>query len=211
MILTHGANSLSQGGGGDFVEIGGRKYKYVQIGNLLWLAENLDYKFSGCDIGPTGSPSTPAAWYYNNDEATYGINGYKCGLLYNWYAVDYLNNHLSELGVPSGWHVPTDGEWTSLANAVGGTSTAGTKLKALDSSVTSSWPSGWNGTDDYGFGVLPAGGYGGSFSNVGSYASFWTTTTSGVGARFRFFRSTAGMYSDVSYMRDAVSVRLVHD
>lgn len=211
MILTHVANSLERGGG-DTVTIGGRAYKTVKIGNQLWMAENLDYKFdvngSQIPIGPTGSPSTPAAWYYNNDEATYSIDGTrKCGLLYNWYAVDYLNNHLSELGVPSGWHVPTDDEWTALANAVGGTSTAGTKLKAANVS----WASSWGGTDDYGFGVLPAGFYGGIFGNVGSYAYFWTITEVGRGVYIRLFDTGAAMNPD-RYLKDVgYSARLVKD
>jgi hypothetical protein len=45
------------------VKIGGRKYPVVKIGNQLWMAENLDWKFNGCDIAPAGSPSTPSAWY----------------------------------------------------------------------------------------------------------------------------------------------------
>ena len=67
------------------VNIGGRDYPYVQIGNQLWLAENLDWKFDGCTIG-TNSLSTIEMLgnYYNNDENTYGVNGNKYGLLYNY-------------------------------------------------------------------------------------------------------------------------------
>lgn len=104
----------------DGVVIGGRMYPTVTIGNQVWLAENLDYKFDGCDIGAAGIPSTPAAWYYDNDEATYGVNGNRYGLLYNQYAVDYLNQHLSELGIPSGWHVPSSTEWQTLISQSGG-------------------------------------------------------------------------------------------
>lgn len=104
--------------------IGGRVYRTVTINGVTWLAENLDYKFSGCGIGGSGTPSTPNAWYYNNDEATYGIDGVrKCGLLYNWHAVKLLNDSRSDL-IP-GWHVPTKDEWTALATAVGGTRVAG--------------------------------------------------------------------------------------
>ena len=125
------------------------------------MAENLDYKFqyngSTLPIGSSGTPTTPAAWYYNNSESDYGIDGtYKCGLLYNWYAAKYLDDNKATL-LPSGWHVPTLSEWNILITAVGGISTAGLKLKASDNSVTSSWPSGWNETDTYGFNSLPAG------------------------------------------------------
>jgi uncharacterized protein (TIGR02145 family) len=194
------------------VEIGGRKYPTVKIGNQLWMAENLDYKFdvngSQIPIGQSGTPSTPAAWYYNNNETDYGIDGtYKCGLLYNWYAAKYLDDNKDTL-LPNGWHVPTDDEWTALANAVGGTSTAGTKLKA--SGV--SWATSWGGTDDYGFGVLPAGiYYNGSFYDIGSRAHFWTVTESGSEAYYRFFNTDATTLSYTTYKYCGLSVRLVKD
>ena len=191
-------------------DIGGRTYRTVNIGGVTWLAENLDFKFSGCNIGGSGTPSTPNAWYYNNDEATYGIDGTrKCGLLYNWYACKLLNDNRSEL-VP-GWHVPTNDEWTALANAVGGTSTAGTKLKAANVS----WATSWGGTDDYGFGVLPAGHFDGSFRSVGSGANFWTITENGGGAIYRYFGTGAtmyqGMYQGTRSKDYGYSVRLVKD
>ena len=201
-------------GGGEWtVTIGGRNYKTVTIGGITWLAENLDYKFSGVDIAPSGSPSTPAAWYYNNDEATYGIDGSrKCGLLYNWNAVKLLNDNKSEL-IP-GWHVPTNDEWTALANAVGGTDVAGTRLKALDGAADGSWPTGWNGTDEFGFAAFPAGyRFSGSFNDLGSRAHFWTATeNSSSDAYYRYFDTGASMRS-VSHNKtiNAFSVRLVKD
>ena len=186
--------------------IGGRVYRTVTIGGATWLAENLDYKFSGVDIAPSGSPSTPAAWYYNNDEATYGIDGTrKCGLLYNWHAVKLLNDNRSEL-MP-GWHVPTDGEWTALSNAVGGAGVAGTGLKATNVS----WATSWGGTDDYGFGALPAGYYYFSFNNVGSRAYFWSITENGNAAYNRYFDNGATMLQDTEYKDFGYSVRLVKD
>ena len=186
--------------------IGGRVYRTVTIGGATWLAENLDYKFSGVDIAPSDAPSTPAAWYYNNDEATYGIDGTrKCGLLYNWHAVKLLNDNRSEL-MP-GWHVPTDGEWTALSNAVGGAGVAGTRLKATNVS----WATSWGGTDDYGFGALPAGHYYFSFNNVGSRAYFWSITESGNSAYYRYFDTGATMHQDTEYKDFAYSVRLVKD
>ena len=188
-------------------DIGGRTYRTVNIGGVTWLAENLDFKFSGCNIGGSGTPSTPNAWYYNNDEATYGIDGTrKCGLLYNWYACKLLNDNRSEL--ISGWHVPTNDEWTALANAVGGTSTAGTKLKAANVS----WATSWDGTDDYGFAVLPAGEYHGSFNYVGYYANFWTITESGsYDSYYRYFDTDAKMRQNMGSEDYGYSVRLVKD
>lgn len=192
------------------VTIGGRVYPIVKIGNQIWLAENLDYKFSGIVIGPSESTSPPtlAAWYYDNDEATYGIDGTrKCGLLYNWYAVKLLNDNRSEL-IP-GWHVPTKDEWMELVNTVGGTDVAGTKLKASNVS----WATDWDGTDDYGFGVLPAGVTTvPSFLNVGSNAAFWTATESDYSAYFCVFaKGSSILISNNSNNDYGYSVRLVKD
>ena len=192
--------------------IGGRVYRVITIGGATWLAENLDYKFSGCEIGPSGSPSTPAAWYYNNDEATYGIDGTKkCGLLYNWHAVKLLNDNRDSL-IP-GWHVPTSAEWDALANAVGGSGVAGTKLKAIDGAADGSWPTGWNGTDDYGFAAFPAGNrHSGSFGYLGSGAYFWTANEySSTYAYIRYFDTGASMSSFYYNKTNAYSVRLVKD
>ena len=184
MILTHGANSISRGGSHqNEIEIGGRWYPYVQIGNQLWLAENLDYKFevNGSPL-PIGSdiwtmPSIPSAWYYDNNEATYGIDGtYRCGLLYNGYATKYLNNNRATL-LPEGWHVPSFDEWNTLISQVGGSSIAGAKLKSINNSITSDWPSNWNGTDDYGFSGLPSGMVSGAFYHIGYDEYLWTNTT----------------------------------
>ena len=146
------------------------------------------------------------AWYYNNSEATYGVNGNKYGLLYNWHAVKHLNDNRATL-MP-GWHVPTTGEWDALANAVGGSGGAGTKLKA-----NSGWNSG-NGSDDFGFSVFPAGYRGsGSFIYLGSYASFWSATeNSSSNAYYRSFSTGASMGSYSNDKSDyACSVRLVKD
>ncbi|WP_295055260.1 FISUMP domain-containing protein [uncultured Fibrobacter sp.] len=210
-VVIPGADYSASGlGSVTFVDttttIGGRVYRTVTIGGVTWLAENLDYKFSGCGIGGGGTPTTPNAWYYNNDEATYGIDGVrKCGLLYNWYAVKLLNDNRSDL-IP-GWHVPTNDEWTALANAVGGTGVAGTRLKAANVD----WATSWGGTDDYGFGVLPAGYYDGSFSLVGSYAYFWTITESGDSAYLRYFGTGATMFQNTYSKYHGFSVRLVKD
>lgn len=187
-------------------DIGGRTYRTVTINGVTWLAENLDYKASEIAIGPSGSPSTPAAWYYNDSEATYGVNGNKYGLLYNWYAVKHLNDNRATL-MP-GWHVPTIDEWDSLMSAVGGISVAGTKLKSA-----SGWNSG-NGSDDFGFSVFPAGRrLSGSFNNLGSNAYFWTATeyssTLAYNRRFSTGASVDSNYNDKTY--SAYSVRLVKD
>ena len=185
--------------------IGGRVYDTVIIGGKEWMAENLDFKFSGLAIGQGASSEEPRANYYQNNESTYGVNGNKYGLLYNWIAVKYLEDHKSEL-IP-GWHVPTTTEWDALATAVGGSGVAGTKLKS-----TTGWSSG-NGDGSYGFAAFPAGyQISGSFSNLGSSAYFWTATeNSSSNAYNRSFNSGASMNSNSYNKSRGYSVRLVKD
>ena len=172
MILTHGANSLVIGGGGDYVEIGGRKYPVVKIGNQLWMAENLDYKWTGLIVGTSGSSTTdPRANYYSNDEATYGVNGNKYGLLYNFPAAKYLDDNKATL-FPSGWHVPSVGEFNTLiANSGSSQEESAYNLKS-----ESGWSSNGNGIDLYGFKLVPSGNYWSDFGNVGAVAFFWSKT-----------------------------------
>ncbi len=197
------------GGGGDTNKIGGRTYRTVTINGVTWLAENLDFKF--CLIGGVGNPSTPNAWYYNNNEPTYGIDGVKkCGLLYNWYAVELLNNNRNEL-IP-GWHVPTYDEWNALANAVGGPGVAGTILKSLDGAADGIWPTDWNGTNEFGFSVFPAGEYNsGNFKNLNDYAFFWTSNEIGSSAYYKYFSKVSSIDSTYASKDRGYSIRLVKD
>ena len=212
-VVVPGADYSNEGlGTVTFVDntttIGGRVYKTVTIGGVTWLAENLDYKFSGCGIGGSGTPSTPNAWYYNNDEATYGIDGTrKCGLLYNWYAVKLLNDNRSDL-IP-GWHVPTRAECDSLANSVGGPSVAGTRLKAANVSwAVTSWP----GTDDYGFEALPAGARSSVFGNLGDRAFFHTSSEYNSGNAYYVDLSISTSLDIIAASKNfGRSVRLVKD
>ena len=187
-------------------DIGGRTYRTVIINGVEWLAENLDYKASNIPIGRSDySDTEPRANYYNNDEATYGVNGNKYGLLYNWPAVKYLNDNRATL-MP-GWHVASTSEWDSLANAVGGASIAGTKLKSK-----TGWSSG-NGDDTFNFSAYPAGyRNSSSFLSVGSYAYFWTSIAySSTRAYYRYFDTGTSMSSNDYSKFFEYSVRLVKD
>jgi uncharacterized protein (TIGR02145 family) len=120
------------------------------------------------DATAWGSLTTGGRSWYNNDSTTYE-NPY--GNLYNWYAVSD-NKGLC----PNGWHVPTDGEWTTLTSYLGGEGVAGGKMK---STGTTYWVIQSAGTDNSsGFSVLP-GGYrwnDGSFYSIRDYAFFWSAT-----------------------------------
>lgn len=206
MILTqHGINSLPVGGDDYTVTIGGRDYPVVKIGSQLWLAENLDWKFSGLIVGAGGtSYSEPRGNYYNNDESTYGSTGNRYGILYNWPAVNYLaiNSML-----PPEWRVPTTLDYNALATAVGGNSVAGTKLKS-----STGWSSG-AGTDDYGFSAFPAGDFAyGSFNFLGTKTFFWTITENSGNYAFSKNFDNKALMQQTSERKDLLlSLRLVKD
>lgn len=135
------------------VDIDGNVYHTVPIGTQVWMIENLKttkYK-DGTSI-PNVIDNvawynliTPGYCWYNNDityKSTYGA-------LYNWYSVS-----TGKL-CPTGWHVPTDGEWTVLTNALGGNSNAGGKMKEEG---TAHWEStNSDATNSSGFTALPGG------------------------------------------------------
>ena len=196
------------------IDIGGRTYRTVTIGNQIWLAENLDYKFdyngSELPVGVNGSPSTPAAWYYTNEE-TYVIDGIrKCGLMYNWYAAKYLDDNKATL-LPPGWHVPTKAEWVTLANTVA-ESNVGDFLKALDN-ATGDWPTGWNGNDEYRFGVLPGGTRlnSGVSYDVDESITYWTKEEYGTDGHTAGFTKNSNMVYGSGAKENGCYIRLVKD
>lgn len=185
------------------VKIGGRKYKAVKIGNQLWMAENLDYKFDGCTIGSGLSTSSPRGNYYNNDEATYGETGNKYGLLYNKPAVALLETNKTTL-LPDGWHVPTNDELDTLIESVGGSSVAGKKLKA-----TEGWTNA-NGTDDYEFRFYPTGYKGDNFYAIGTNAFLASKTPANASNSYKYKLFDGSDSIGTGYFIDAqVTVRLV--
>ena len=152
------------------VDADGNVYHSVIIGGQEWFAENLrTTRYNDGTPIPNvtndsdwRSLSTGAYCWHDNNPA----NGKTYGALYNWHAVN-----TGKL-CPTGWHVPSDAEWTALTDYVG--NDAAIKLKS-----TSGWNAGGNGTDDYGFSALPGGyryGYAGSFVSVGSSGYWWSST-----------------------------------
>jgi uncharacterized protein (TIGR02145 family) len=101
------------------------------------MAENLAY-----------APSSGNYWAYDNDDANIEIYGY----LYDWQTA--LNV------CPTGWHMPSDGEWKELTDYLGGQRVAGGKLKATGSieEGTGLWYAPNTGaTNESGFTALPGG------------------------------------------------------
>ena len=133
----------------------------------VWMAENLNY--------------------VTENSYCYGDEPEKCttyGRLYTWAAA--VSKSESECGngqvcnlpagedirgiCPEGWHLPSEGEWNALTDAV--SNSAAVKLRSI---------SGWNraGTDIYSFSAIATGfrGVDGTFANEDDGTAFWSSTT----------------------------------
>jgi len=155
-------------------DIDGNQYSTINVGNDLWMAENLavTHYNDGTPIANITDNDqwivtlSPAMRWYDNNEEIYK----QIGALYNWYVVE-----TGKL-CPQGWHVSTEKEWELLAWTVSGNAIAGNKLRAKGNDI---WkPSENIGTDFIGFNALPGGfvhDFTGKTSSFGEYASFWTS------------------------------------
>lgn len=192
----------------------GRTYKTVtledtQLGTgLTIMAENLNYKMEG-------------AYLYNNDENLRE----KLGLLYTW--------EMAKKSCPSGWHLPSDEEWSHLIDMVGGESTGGKAMKA-----TFNWADEGNGINTSGFtgfgggrshiesrrsdyGISLEGGKVSSvklgerkryFSNLLEYGYWWSSSLQETGAiSINLYYYSDRVYKDKSYLDYYYSVRCVKD
>lgn len=154
-------------------DIEGNNYDVVTIGTQLWMKENLKatkYKdgksiTSITDNAVWNSLVSGAYCWYNNDISNKSIYG----ALYNWHAVN-----TGKL-CPTGWHVPSNSEWTILENYLGGINGLGVKLKEVG---TAHWPNPNTGTNESGFTALPGGyrNYDGTFMGVVVSANWFSAT-----------------------------------
>jgi uncharacterized protein (TIGR02145 family) len=149
------------------------------------------------------------AWsYYNNDAA----NNAKYGKLYNWYAVSPTTNGNKNV-CPTGWHLPTDAEWTVLTDYLGGGSVAGGKMKEVG---TTNWNSPNTGSTNTSLFTGLPGGFrysNGSYYSIGAKGSWWSSTEYGTGdALTRDLNDNGGYAGRDSYGKVAgFSVRCLRD
>lgn len=184
----------------------GTHYNAVKIGNQIWMAENL--KYLPIVVGPgTGSETTPYYYVYGYNgtsvtDAKATANHTTYGVLYNWPAA--MNSEASSTtnpsgiqGVcPTGWHLPSDAEWTELTDYLGGTSVAGGKLKETG---TTHWNSPNTGaTNETGFTALPGGyrNYYGTFTSIGNSGHWWSATE---------YSATYAWYNNMNYNNSNVN------
>ena len=192
-------------------DLDGNNYSVVQIGSQIWMVENLKVtKYRNGDAIPN---ITDAATWNNPYMGAYcdfdnnPNNSLIYGKLYNWRAVNDARNI-----APTGWHVPTKVEWTTLINYLGGTYLAGGKLKETS---TSHWLTPNTGaTNASGFTAISGGNrYQGAFINPGMAGYWWTSSTGGTGFGYCVQMSYATIYSSMSTKNanDGYSVRCIKD
>jgi uncharacterized protein (TIGR02145 family) len=178
------------------LDFDGNKYYAVTIGTETWLTSNLKIThFNTGDPVPLvtsnlgWSALTKAAYCnYSNNAAL--ANSY--GNLYNYYAV--TDNRML---CPSGWHVPTKEEWTSLLDSLGGVLKANGKMREPGTVHWFSPNAGAN--NESGLSILPAGfrlSSDGFFNGLGLISELWSSTTFDSGLAYLFYLSqdVAGVF-----------------
>jgi uncharacterized protein (TIGR02145 family) len=151
----------------------GNVYNTVTIGTQVWMAENLkSTKFKDgtaipfvTDAAAWKGLSTAGYCWYNND----ANNKNTYGALYNWF------NVTTGKLCPTGWHVPSDSEWATMSNFLGGEQAANLKIRE---SGVAHWPSPNTSTNSTGFSAVPGGcrDANGVFGDVINYNYLWTNT-----------------------------------
>ena len=197
----------------------GNNYLVVQIGNQVWMGENLrTTKLNdGTEIlnitkdSEWGALTTSGYCWANNDVA----NKSPYGGLYNWFAVN-----TSKLA-PKGWHVATDTEWYDLIQFLGGSGWVVSMLQETGNIHRDQYAfNQFNATNETGFSMVPNGmrsgesGNTGFFSGLKNYGYYWTATNGGStpdaeGAKCRY------VTNDISIMvmlkKNGMGVRCIKD
>ncbi len=119
-------------------------YKTVRIGNQVWMAENMNYRVTDKADGLDS-----ASYCVGDDPA----NCNKFGRLYSWSAA-------KSDACMDGWHLPSEEEWNTLFEFVGGSDVAGVLLRSVEEwrsieDKSEEFTKVYKGVDAYGFSVLP--------------------------------------------------------
>ena len=173
---------------GSMTDQQGNVYRTIVIGTQEWMAENLNtgiYRNGNPIDEVTGNASWQAlstgAWaYYNND----ALRACPYGKLYNWFAVADPRNLC-----PSGWHLPSDAEWSTLIGyldpAHDPTAVLDTQSTIAGGALKSEGQLYWgypntNAINNSGFSALPGGfrNVNGPFVTLSSSGWWWSATAS---------------------------------
>jgi uncharacterized protein (TIGR02145 family) len=172
----------------------GKTYNTVLIDAKCWMKENLNFGTMIPGNASQTNNSTIEKYCYSNDTSYCNIYGG----LYMWdelmnYSTSSNGNPSGIVGIcPTGWHVPSDAEWTQLTTFIGGTSVAGGKMKEIG---TAHWYAPNTGaTNSSGFTALGGGcrrtDIGGNFTSILNFGYFYSSTeSSATDAYYRTLRS----------------------
>ncbi len=195
-------------------DIDGNIYSMVAIGTQVWMRENLKTtKFNNGDLIGTTTPANlnvsgetnPVYQWANNGEES-NVDLY--GRLYTWYTVTDARKLC-----PTGWHVPSREEWTTLVDNLGGAGIAGGKIK--ESGIIH-WDSpNTDASNESGFTALPGGlrWANGTFWHMGGGGYLWSTSQYSPDEAwymYLFNNSTAVLEVFIS-KKNAYSVRCLKD
>ena len=200
-----------------------KAYPWVKVGTQTWMAENLAY-LPAVSFSADGSFTDPYYYVYGYEGTTVSVakatsNFTTYGALYNWNA--------ALTACPSGWHLPTDAEWTTLTtfltnNSYGYAGSGVDIAKSMAS--TSLWTSGATaGTvgnnqasnNTTGLAVRP-GGYrfkDGYFYDLAGYAYMWTATVTDptFAGLTRLYYASDAVYQGTYPRGSGFSVRCLKD
>jgi uncharacterized protein (TIGR02145 family) len=195
-------------------DIEGNYYHTITIGTQVWVKENLKTtRYSNGDsIGTTipanldiTNDSIPKyQWAYDGNESNAEIYG----RLYTWYAATDSRNIC-----PTGWHVPTEADWSMLITFLVGETAAGGKLKETG---IAHWKSPNTGaTNESGFTALP-GGYryiSGTFFDIGVTGNWWSSTEISANNAwcYTMYNNLKNVDKHYGKKRNDLSVRCVRD
>lgn len=206
---------------GTVSDIDGNTYKTIQIGNQIWMAENLRTKkysdgtplIDGIGLGDISSDYITKYYFSYNDDPNYA---YTFGYLYTWAAVmnGEASSNTNPSGVrgvcPTGWHVPSIAEWNELESYLD-YNDAGGKLKEVG---TDHWLSPNTGaTNETGFTALPGGykAYNGVFFGLYERTFLWMSCCEGAFATDLIRYDVSGLSSTGDSRVFGHSVRCVQD
>ncbi len=193
-------------------DIDGNDYLSVLIGSQWWMSENLRVShFNDGTLIPNVTDdeewialNIPAWCNYENIQ----VNENVYGKMYNWFAVNNARGLC-----PIGWHEPSDEEFNTLVDLLGGGAIAGGKLKLPGSQY---WVNpNTDATNESGFSALPGGSRNasnGAFATIGTRGNFWSSTESAETAWTRILANNSAIVSRLNYSKLlGLSVRCIKD
>ena len=189
----------------------GQKYKTVQIGSQVWMAENLNV---GTRIdGIYDAEDNGIIEKYCYDDSQFNCDDY--GGLYQWNELmNYTAIECARGICPDGWHVPSDDEWKDLESCLG---MDASELDLFDVLRSIDEPLGILAGGSTGFNALMGGGrtyVDGEFRNMGDYGYFVTSTLFDVdNVIIRIVSGESGgiMRSNSVHLPSGYSVRCIKD